>query len=143
MTKDEEAFDLTPLDVRPRAQEGVEMRVLDPAGMPTKAILRVRGTDSRAYTETIEAQVRRVNERGQQKQTEQERTEEFWELQGTLVCGWRPKLVIAKGEAPAEYSPGTAVRLLREHAYIWEQVRAFARARENFLPPPASSSSSS
>lgn len=137
----EESVDLSAFDVRPRAQEGVEMQLVDPARRATKVFIRVRGRDSRAYNDVFEAQLRRKAERGPQRQTEKERLDELYELSASLVCGWRPKLAIVKGEAAVEYSPANAQRLLVEHVYIWEQVENFAGNRANFLPPPASSSS--
>lgn len=137
-----DSLDLTKLDVKPRAQDGVEMALIDPAGNRTGAFLRVRGLDSQAYRERFEDQQRGRLERAGRKQSQDEKNAEFWELQGVLVCGWRPKLVIAPtDQAPLEYSHENAVRLLREHPFIWEQVYAFSQERANFLPGSASSSS--
>lgn len=139
----EEAFDLDAHDPRPKAQEGVEMTLLDPRGKPTKVKLMVRGTDCDAYNDTLQAQTRRRIERLPRKATEDEADAEFYELHATLIAGWPAgtfKRRSAEGAAvPFEYSPPNAARLLKDYAYILEQVRRFADNRGNFLPGAASS----
>ena len=139
-----EPFDLSGCDVRPRAQEGVDMALLSPAGRPTGVTLRVRGRDSQAYQDTIQAQVRRGIERAPRKPTEQERNAEFWELQATLVAGWHVEgkpasLVLAKGAPALECTPENVAAALEQHAWLFEQVNRFADKRENFLPGSAAS----
>lgn len=138
-----DSLDLSKLDVKPRAQDGVEMPLLGPGFLPTGAFLRVRGLDSLAYRERFEAQQRAKLDRAGRRLSQAERDAEFWELQGTLVCGWRPKIAIAVGEQAVEYTHDNAVRMLKEHPFIWEQVYAFSQERANFLPGSASSSSGS
>ena len=131
-----DAYDLDHHDPRPKAQEGVEMPLLDPAGRRTPVVLRVRGTDCEAYNDKLKAQIRRRTERGPAKISEEERNAEFWELHATLLAGWSG---LTKGGQPFEYSPKNAALLLEQHAYIFEQVRGFADHRANFLPGSASS----
>ena len=136
-----EGFDLSTVDVKPRSQEGVEMQLLGPDRLPLPVWLRVRGTDSDAYQHKSEEIMARSLERAGRRQTQEEKNAEVWELQATLICGWRPKLALGKGQPAVEYSPENAQKLLREHGYIFEQVHLFSRDRQNFLPGPASSSS--
>lgn len=129
-------FDLAAVDPRPRAQEGVDMPLLDPAGRETGVVLRVRGTDAKAYNDMLQEQLRRRVQRAPRKPTEEESNAEWYELHATLVAGWSGLYLAGQ---PFEYSPANAERLLREYAYIFEQVRRFADDRRNFLPGPASS----
>lgn len=138
-----EDFPLWKTDYRPRAQEGVEMTYVRPDGTPTPLKLRVRGTDSVAYQRKLEGNVKADMERGLVKQTAQEKETEFWELQATLLCGWTPRIALEEGKPGVEYSEANAALLLRARADMWEQVRLFARNRENFLPGSSSSSSGS
>lgn len=136
--------DLSGLDVRPLAQEGVDMPLLSPAGRPTGVTVRVRGRDSQAYQDTIQAQVRRAIERAPRKATTEERNAEFWELQATLVVSWavdgKPAaLVLEKGGPALECTPRNVAAALENHAWLFEQVNAFADKRANFLPGSESS----
>lgn len=132
-------FALWKTDYRPRAQEGVEMTYIAPDGKATPLKLRVRGTDSAAYKHELEGSVAAQMERGSRKQTEEEKDAEFWAIQATLVCGWNLKIALAEGQPGLEYSAANAAQLLRARPDMWEQVRVFARDRENFLPGSASS----
>jgi len=139
-----EPFDLSDCDVRPLSQEGVDMALLSPAGRPTGVTLRVRGRDSQAYQDMIQAQVRRAIERAPRKATTEERNAEFWELQATLVVGWstdgKPAaLVFEKGGVSLECTASNVAAALEKHAWLFEQVNGFADKRANFLPGSASS----
>lgn len=131
-----DAYDLDAHDPRPMAQAGIEMPLLDPAGRRTTVVLRVRGMDCEAFSDMLKAQVRRRMELGSRKLSVEERNAETWELYATLVAGWSG---LSKGGQPFEYSQKNAAQLLEQHAYIFEQVRAFAENRANFLPGSASS----
>lgn len=134
-----EDFPLWKTDYVPRQQEGVEMTYIDPYGKETLLKLRVRGTDSAAYTRALEDRVKAEMERGQRKQTDEEKDAEFWALQATMVCGWNYKIALAEGQPGLEYSPANAALVLKARPDMWEQVRVFARDRANFLPGSASS----
>lgn len=134
-----EDFALWKTDYRPRAQEGVEMTYIAPDGAPTPLKLRVRGTDSAAYQRALEDSVKAQMERGQRKQTDEEKDAEFWAMQGSLVCGWNYRIALAEGQPGLEYSESNAAQVLRARPDMWEQVRVFARDRLNFLPGSASS----
>jgi hypothetical protein len=138
-----ETLDLSAFDTRARAQEGVDMPLLDPAGFATRAVLRVRGMDSQVYQDALTKFVRAGAERGR-KRTSEERDAEFLEVQATLVAGWsvdgKPAaLVFEKDGKPLECTPANVARVLREHAWVLAQVIAFAERRQNFLPGSASS----
>lgn len=134
-----EDFPLWKTDYRPRQQQGVDMTYIALDGKPTPLKLRVRGTDSEAYTRKLEDIVKAQMERGVRKQTDEEKDAEHWELQATLVCGWNPRIVLAEGQPSLEYSPANAALVLKARPDMWEQVRVFARDRANFLPGSASS----
>lgn len=136
MSGDENFFDLDAVDVRGRAQEGVEMPVLDLSGQDTGFVLLVRGFDSEAYKAVVERQLRHRVEIQPRKLTEAESKAEFYEEQATLVAGWKGKTP-RRGGKPLEYSHANAMQLLRDFDFILEQVRTFARARRNFLPGSA------
>lgn len=129
-------FDLDAVDVRPRAQEGVEMELIDPAGRPTGVVLIVRGTDSEAYKEKLRDQVRRHIERQGRKPSDAERDAELWELHATLIAGWKGRPLM-RGGNPIEYSAANAARLLEQYDWVFEQVRRFSDKRANFLPGPS------
>lgn len=136
--------DLSGCDVRPRAQEGVEVPLRDPAGRATRVMLRVRGTDSQAYHDALKDQTRRQIERAPRKSSEEERNADFWALQATLVCGWsvegKPaKLQLEKDGQALECTPANVAAVLEKHQWFFEQVLAVATKRENFLPGSASS----
>lgn len=139
-----ETVDLSGFDVRPRAQEGVDMPLLSPAGRATGVTLRVRGRDSQAYQDMIQAQVRRAIERAPRRATEDERNAEFWELQATLVAGWHTEgkpaaLVFEQGGPALECTPANVAKALEKNAWLFEQVNSFADKRANFLPGSVSS----
>lgn len=139
----DQPFDLSTVDPKPRSNAGVEMQLLS-AGRPVPNVfILVRGRDCDAYQLKSDDIVARDLARGQLKQTPEEKNAEFWELQATLVAGWRPRLALAKGEQALEYSPQNAAKLLERHKWIFEQVLNFSRDRENFLPGPEQSSSGS
>jgi hypothetical protein len=130
-----EAFDLDRVDVRERAEQGVEMELIDPAGEPTGVILLVRGYDSKTYKDVVEAQLRRRTAMLPRKPTEAESKEEFYEEHAALLAGWKGK-TLRRGQAGqvVEYSAENAKALLKDYDFILEQVRRFAGARRNFLP---------
>lgn len=132
------AFELDAVDVRGRAQEGVDMLLLDPAGNDTGVVLVVRGFDSRAYKDVVERQLRHRTEIHPRKLSEAESKAEFYEENAALLAGWKGKPFTRGGKA-FEYSPANAALLLQEYDWILEQVRAFARNRRNFLPGSATS----
>jgi hypothetical protein len=132
---DAKPFELDAVDVRPRAQEGAEMELLDPAGNPTGVILLVRGTDSEAYRSKMREQVQRQINRNGRKPTSEQRDQEFWELHATLIAGWKGRALMQGGK-PLEYSADNAARFLEQYDWAFEQVRRFADKRENFLPGP-------
>jgi hypothetical protein len=139
-----EILDLSSFDVRPRAEEGAEMPLLDPSGNVTKVVFRVRGIDSMAYQEKLKAQLRRRKEILPRKPSEAELNAETIELYATLVCAWsvdgKPAaLIFEKGEAAMECTPANVARVLEQHSWIFEQVIEFAGKRANFLPGSASS----
>jgi len=130
------SFDLDKFDVRPLAQEGVYMPLLDPVGGSTGVTLRVRGFDSKAYKETVEAQLRQRSAQLPRKPTEAESKAEFYEENAALIAGWSG---LTRGGKSFDYSPANAVQLLQDYDYILEQVRRFAANRRNFLPGSATS----
>lgn len=135
-----DSVDLSGFDIRARAQDGVDMPLLDPAGRQTNVTLRVRGSDSQAYKDMLQAQIRRGVERAPRKATEEERNAEFWELHATLVVSWTPsRIVFDKGGQTLECTPANVARVLEAHQWLFEQVRAFADKRANFLPGSSSS----
>jgi hypothetical protein len=127
-------FDLDDHDPRPRADEGVDMPLLDPAGNATGVSLRVRGFDSQAYRDVLDEQLRRRTAMLPRKPTPEESKTEFYEEHAALICGWSG---LQRAKKPYEYSPANAVQLLQAYAYILEQVRRFAGDRRNFLPGSA------
>jgi len=135
-TKQEGAFDLDAHDVRAKAQEGVWMTLLDPARRATGAQFLVRGSDAEEYQLMLKEQIKRWVSRAPQRPTEQEREFEFWELNATLVAGWKG---LKTKTGLLVYSPAECQRLLKEQSYIFEQVRRFADDRANFLPGPVGS----
>lgn len=144
-----DTVDLSAFDVRGRAQDGVDMPLLSPAGDETNVVLRVRGLDCQAFKEKAEEHTRRAVERGQRKINEQESEREFYELHATLVAGWSVNGAPARvafwrndDGSPAsalEYTPAHAALVLQKQPYIFEQVLRFAKKRANFLPGSASS----
>ena len=139
-----ETVDLSGFDIRPRADAGAEMPLLDPAGRPTRVVVRVRGMDAQAYQDCVKRQLRAAKERLPRKASEDERNHEFWELQATLVAEWlvdgQPAaLVFEKGGPALECTPAAVAGVLERHPWVFEQVLRFAESRRNFLPGPASS----
>jgi hypothetical protein len=132
-----DAFELNAVDVRPRAQEGVEMELLDPAGRETGVFLVVRGTDCAAYKDKMREQLERQIQRNGRIKTQEEKNTEFYELHATLIAGWRGKQ-LTLGGAPLEYTQANAAMLLEQYDWAFEQVRRFADRRGNFLPGPPS-----
>ena len=138
------AFDLSRFDVRPRAQEGVELVLFDPRGKLLGLTFRVRGTDSRVYLDKLEEQTKRRRDRipGQlsDEQRAAERAAEFWELHATLVAGWTPERIqLATGGEPLAWSEANAAKVLEQYPFIFDQVKLFAERRANFLPGLSSS----
>jgi len=133
-----DAFDLDKFDVRPLAQEGVDMELLDPSGAGTGVILIVRGYDSQAYKDVVEAQLRRRTAQLPRKPTEEESRMEFYSENAALLAGWKGR-PLTRGGKPVEYSQPNAAQLLQDYDYILEQVRRFAGNRRNFLPGSATS----
>lgn len=139
-----ETVDLSGLDIRPKAQEGVPMPLHSPAGQPTRVVFLVRGVDSEAYNATFRAQQERRRQLLPRKLTDAEKTAEHWQLQAALVAGWtvdgKPAaIVLEKGGAPLECTPANVAKVLEQHTWIYEQVLSFATSRANFLPGPAGS----
>lgn len=128
-----ESFDLDSIDIRGRAQEGVDMPFLDPRGEETGVILIVRGFDSKAYKDVAERNLRHRAEIYPRKLTEAESKAEFYEENAALLAGWKGKKLMRGGQV-IEYSPANAAQLLENFDSMLEQVRGYARSRRNFLP---------
>lgn len=138
-----ETLDLSAFDTRERAQEGVDMPLLDPKGYPTGATVRVRGMDSQVYKGALEKFLSMSADLGR-KPTQEERDAEFLKVQANLVAGWHVNgkpaaLIFEKGGEALECTPANVARVLRDHAWVEQQVSQFAGRRANFLPGPASS----
>lgn len=131
-----DAFELEKVDVRPRSQEGVDMELMDPAGEQTGVILIVRGYDSRAYKEIVEAHLRKRTEMLPRKPTDAELKAEFYEEQAALLAGWKGKPLQRGGQVLA-YTAAAAAEFLEGYDWVLEQVRRFAGNRRNFLPGSA------
>lgn len=133
--------DLSGFDVRPKSQEGVEMRLIDPTGKATNVIIGVRGIDSQAYADKAREHVRKRRDRGPVKVAEAERNAEWWEQQAMLVAWWKPdKIVFERGGNPIECTPANVAKVLEDHNWIYEQVLRVASERANFLPGSATAS---
>lgn len=134
-----EPLDLSGWDISTRAQEGVEMPLLDPAGRPSKIKFRVRGTDCEAYSDMSKAHIRRMRDAAPRKPTEEEQNAQFWELHATLVPSWDPPRLMFKKEWGAmDCTPANVAKVLEAFPDVFEQVRRFADKRANFLPGPSS-----
>ena len=105
--------------------------------------IRVRGTDSDAFTRANdELQQRRMARLPQEKPTPESIREDALELSASLVAGWPyPGSFEREGEQ-LPYTAFNARLLLRQYPWIREQVEGFAQTRANFLLPSASSSPS-
>ncbi len=136
-----ERIDLSALDTRKGAQEGVELTLKHPStGAPLAGwTLRVRGYDSEAYQRTSDEQQRRRLDRIAmgKRPTVEELNAEATELSATLIAGWPDKFDL--DGKPFAYSESAAQALIVRFPWIREQVEKAAADRGNFLPGPASS----
>lgn len=127
--------DLSGFDIREATQEGAEMRLNSPAGQPTQVVLRVRGTDSKAFQEALQARVRLEQELLPRRPNEEEKNRMFWDMHAALVVSWLPEKVIwDKGGEGLACTPANVAGALERHPWLFEQVRMFADKRANFLP---------
>jgi hypothetical protein len=123
-------MDLERFDSVSRADEGVEMELLDPVTRKkTGAALILHGMDSRIYKTAMKEGVAKLRALGREVASEEGEAMDK-ELVARCTKGWRG---LAEGGEELRFSEEEARKLYEKYPELYERARDFIRSRANFF----------
>lgn len=122
-------MDISNYNLRPGAEEGFDLVIRDPVtSKKTDLIIRVAGSDSKAYRNAKAAAMRDLVKSGGEKEVD----ELTASVMSRCILGWEN---MAEGETPVEFSQPKAFELLSNLGWLLDQVSEAVENRLNFTTP--------